>query len=163
MRSEMWDATLETNLRGVMFGCKHAIPHLIAAGGGSIVSTSSIPGSRGHIHSASYGASKAGIESLTRSIAQMYGSAGVRCNAIAPGMALSETILGRRSQEEIWSLARHQALQVLGTPEFPATVVAFLASDAAAFITGQVVTVDGGLTGHIPESDYGNPSSGASA
>lgn len=157
MRCDIWDETMLVNLRGAMLGCKHAIPHLISAGGGSIINTSSIHGSRGHVRSAAYGASKAGIESLTRSVAHMYGSSRIRCNAIAPGMALTEVILGRRTDAEIESLARHQSLPERGTPEFQARVVAFLASSDSEFITGQTITVDGGLIGHMPESDYGAP------
>ena len=147
---EVWDATMAVNLRGPMLGCKHAIPALLARGGGTIINTSSASGRTGDATRAAYGASKAGLESLTRYVATQYGKRGVRCNAIAPGVIETPALIANVPESQI---SRYRAATLtprLGRPEDIAAAVVFLASDEGAFITGQTLCVDGGLLAHHP-------------
>ena len=82
----LFDRIVAVNLKGVVMGCKHAIPQMLARGGGSIVNTASIDGFMGRGVRAAYGASKAGVVLLTKAVAAQYGSRGIRCNAVAPGL-----------------------------------------------------------------------------
>ena len=92
MDVEVWDRTMAVNLRGPMLGCKHAIPHMIEAGGGAIVTTSSTSGQFGDLSRAAYGVSKAGIDSLTRYVATLYGKQDIRANAVAPGVVKTPSL-----------------------------------------------------------------------
>ncbi len=143
-----WDQVMAVNLRGVFLCCKHAIP-LLTESRGSIVNISSVlalaprPGGR----STGYDASKAGVLALTRSVAVAHGPAGVRCNAVCPGFVVTEMT---RDVTEKWSPQEREAflqaypLRRLGTPDELAKSILFLASDAASWITGQTLIVDGG-------------------
>jgi NAD(P)-dependent dehydrogenase (short-subunit alcohol dehydrogenase family) len=143
-------ATMETNLMGCALGAKHAIPAMIERGGGSIVSTSSICGRAGDASLIAYGASKGGIDALTRYVASAYGKQGIRCNAVAPGVIMTDNNLEYSGPELIARYERHTLTPRLGTPEDVANLVAFLFSDEAAFISGEIVYVDGGFLSHFP-------------
>jgi len=149
MTTDLWDRTMAVNVRGPMLTSKHVLPHMITGGGGSIINTTSASGLTGDLVRAAYAASKAALNSLTWSIATMHGKQGVRCNAIAPGLILSER--HQRDDPEATSLAlSHHLTQRVGVPQDIAAAVAFLASDDAAFITGHILNVDGGLLVHMP-------------
>ena len=148
--AEVWDRTMRINLRGPMLGCKHAIPVMVAQGGGVIVNTSSASGLTGDDVRAAYGASKAGLQSLTQSVATQYGKQGIRCNAIAPGVITTPTLEAIIPKAQIEVYEGNTLTPRLGRPEDIAAVVVFLASDAAAFVTGQILSVDGGLLAHHP-------------
>ena len=150
MDTEVWDRTLQVNLRGPMLGCKHAIPHMLAAGGGAIVTTSSTSGQFGDLSRVAYGVSKAGIDSLTRYVATLYGKQGIRCNAVAPGVVRTPALIANVPADQIELFRRNHLTPDIAEPNDVAEVVAFLLSDAAAYITGQVVNVDGGLVCHTP-------------
>jgi NAD(P)-dependent dehydrogenase (short-subunit alcohol dehydrogenase family) len=150
MTVELWDTTMAITSRGMMLGCKHALPHMLAAGSGAIVNTTSVAGQVGDCARVAYGAAKAGVISLTQYVATMYGKWGIRCNAIAPGLILSPPALREMSQEMLDVSMGHRLLDRNGAPLDIAHAVAFLASDAAAFITGQVLNVDGGVLAHHP-------------
>jgi NAD(P)-dependent dehydrogenase (short-subunit alcohol dehydrogenase family) len=150
MDVEVWDRTMAVNLRGPMLGCKHAIPHMISAGGGSIVTTSSLSGQFGDLSRVAYGVSKAGIDSLTRYVATMYGKQGVRANAVAPGVVKTPSLAANVTPDELALFERNHVTPGIGEPQHIASVVAFLMSDAAAYITGQVLNVDGGMRMHTP-------------
>lgn len=115
-------------------------------GHGSVIHTSSIAGTTGLAELKTYGASKAAVDSLTRSQAADYGRRGVRVNAVAPGLIITEMwAAGRKIPGLADGLERHIALGRWGVPEEIASVVAFLASDDARYVTGQTITVDGGF------------------
>ncbi len=146
----IWDVTLAVNARGVMLGCKHAVPALRASGGGVIVNTASVSGLVGDEVRAAYGASKAAVMALTRYVATMYGREGIRCNAVAPGLIMSETSRAVLTEERLAEFAAERILPWAADPEDIAGVVAWLASDEARCITGQTIVVDSGTTAHRP-------------
>ena len=144
---EVFDRVIAVNLRGAVLGCKHMVPGMLAAGGGSIVLTSSVKGSTGSAHRTAYSISKAGLDALARAVATGYGKAGVRCNAIAPGIVLTDALAAVPAAQRA-ALEDAHLTPALGAAADIAHAVVFLASDEAAFITGQVLCVDGGLTAH---------------
>jgi NAD(P)-dependent dehydrogenase (short-subunit alcohol dehydrogenase family) len=146
----IWERSLAVNLRGPFLGCKHAIPALLKRGGGAIVNTSSASGLTGDLVRTAYGVSKAGVDGLTRYVATQYGKRGIRCNAVAPGVIETPALRQNVPAEQVALFERHHLTPRLGTPENVAAAVVFLASDDAAFITGQVISVDGGLLAHHP-------------
>jgi NAD(P)-dependent dehydrogenase (short-subunit alcohol dehydrogenase family) len=150
MEVEVWDRTMAVNLRGALLGAKHALPHMLAAGGGAIVNTSSDAGQFGDLSRVAYGASKAGIDSLTRYIATIYGKQGVRCNAVSPGVVATPSLAANVPADQIEMFERSTVTPTLGKPDDIAGVVVFLLSDEARFITGQVINVDGGMRMHTP-------------
>jgi NAD(P)-dependent dehydrogenase (short-subunit alcohol dehydrogenase family) len=143
-------ALLHGTVVATMLGSKHAVPHLRARGGGSIINTSSISGLVGEVFTPAYGAGKAGVVQLSRGIAAMYGRDGIRCNAICPGFVLSPT--GDRSFDERLKAAwiRQTPMNRLGRPEDVAQLAVYLASDESEYMTGQALVVDGGFTMHDP-------------
>lgn len=143
---EVFDRTIEVNLRGHLLGTRHSIPAMLARGGGVIVYTSSAAGHVGEPERPSYGISKSGINALMRHVSSRWGREGIRANCVAPGMVLTKTIRDNSDtafQEFALSLGRSSRL---GEPEDIAAAVAFLMSDDAGWITGQVISVDGGST-----------------
>ena len=146
----VWERTLAVNLRGPMLGCKYAIPRMLERGGGAIVNTSSISGLTGDVARVAYGVSKAGLDSLTRYVATQYGKRGIRCNSIAPGVISTPALEANVSREQIAIYERNHLTPRLGRPEDIAAAVVFLVSDAAGFVTGQTLCVDGGLLAHHP-------------
>jgi len=146
----VWERTLAVNLRGPMLGCKAAIPRMLARGGGSIVNTSSASGLTGDLARVAYGVSKAGVDSLTRYVATQYGKRGIRCNSIAPGVIATPALAANVPPEMIAIYEQSHLTPRLGSPEDIAAMVVFLASDAAGFVTGQTLCVDGGLLAHHP-------------
>jgi NAD(P)-dependent dehydrogenase (short-subunit alcohol dehydrogenase family) len=146
---DVWDKTMQVNLRGYMLACKHAIPHMVAAGGGSIINTTSNAALAGDSVRVAYGSSKGAIVSLTRYIAAQHGRDNIRCNAIAPGLIVNEA-LERALPEFVAMTARHVLIPRHGRPEDIAGMVAFFASDDSSFVTGQIISCDGGLISHQP-------------
>jgi NAD(P)-dependent dehydrogenase (short-subunit alcohol dehydrogenase family) len=146
----IWERSLAVNLRGPFLGCKHAIPEMLKRGRGAIVNTSSASGLTGDLVRTAYGVSKAGVDGLTRYVATQYGKRGIRCNAIAPGVIETPALRQNVPAEQVALFERHHLTPRLGTPEDIAAAVVFLVSDDAAFITGQVISVDGGLLSHHP-------------
>jgi len=153
MQTPVWDRTFTVNLRGTMMMCREALPHLKAGGNGAIVNTVSNLALQGHLIQAAYAASKAGLIQLTRSIAASHGRQGVRCNAVAPGMTMTPSLLAAFPLEVRRLVEQETLRDRLGSPEDIAEAAAFLASDAARNITGQVLVCDGGLASHVPGLD----------
>jgi len=141
---DVWDRVLETNTRGALLLARHAIPEMIKRGGGSIVNISSGTADIGESTRVAYGVSKAAINQLTRHLASRYGRDGIRTNAIAPGFILTNTAAANVPPDIMERLTAANPSRRLGTPDDIANVVMFLASDAAAYINGQVIHVDGG-------------------
>lgn len=141
---EEWDRLLNVNLKGVLMGCKYAIPHMIKAGGGSIINTASMAGFFGDSIRAAYGASKAGVVNLTRYVATQYGKENIRCNAVAPGLILTPAAKRNMSEELLGTFAKYNALPYHGEADDIGYTVLFLASDESKFITGQTIQVEGG-------------------
>jgi NAD(P)-dependent dehydrogenase (short-subunit alcohol dehydrogenase family) len=147
---EVLEMGFNVNIRATALATKHAIPHLLARGGGSIINTSSAVGKLPEATRTVYAATKAAIESLTRSTAIQYGKAGIRANAIAPGVTLTSSVMAQLPAEYIQGFERHHLTARLGRPEDIAAAALYLASDESAFVTGHVLAVDGGLTVHHP-------------
>ena len=144
-----WDRVLRVNLTGVWAGIRAAVPHIRAAGGGSIVSTASISGTRPAAGEGPYSASKAAVAALTASAALEYGPT-IRVNAVSPGMirtTMTAPMFQFMPDQEDRFVAGTPVGRV-GEPEDIADVVVFLCSDLARFVTGQNIVVDGGLTLH---------------
>lgn len=140
----IWGRVLETNTRGALLLAKYAIPRMIERGGGSIVNISSGTSTIGESTRVAYGVSKAAINQLTRHLAARYGRDGIRANAIAPGFILTETAAANVPQETQDRLAASNPTRRLGRPDDIAQVVVFLFSEAASYVNGQVLHVDGG-------------------
>lgn len=146
----VWDATLAVDLTGAMLGCKHAVPRMIEAGGGSIVNTTSNSALAGDLTLNAYTAAKAGLNALTLSVATAFGKQGIRCNAVAPAHIAGPSFL-RVVPEEVQQMLLDECLTPrLGTPQDVANLVLFLASDESAHVTGQILRCDGGALSHLP-------------
>jgi meso-butanediol dehydrogenase / (S,S)-butanediol dehydrogenase / diacetyl reductase len=145
---EVWENVFAVNARGTFLTCKHAIPAMAARGGGSIVNMASIAGIVGLRNRAAYCASKGAVIALTRALAVDHVRDGVRVNAVAPGTVGSPWVqrLVSEAGESLDDLRARQPMGRLGEPGEIAEAVLYLASDAAAFVTGSVLTIDGGLT-----------------
>ena len=145
---EVWEDVFAVNARGTFLTCKHAIPDMAARGGGAIVNVASVAALVGLRSRAAYCASKGAVVALTRALAVDHVGEGIRVNAVCPGTVDSPWV--RRLVEEVGesldALRARQPLGRLGTPEEIAEAVVYLASDRAGFVTGSVLTIDGGLT-----------------
>jgi 3-oxoacyl-[acyl-carrier protein] reductase len=144
MPDEDWRDVIDTNLSSVFYTCRAAVRPMMKRRAGAIVNISSVVGLHGNPGQTNYAASKAGIIGLTKALARELGSRGVRANVIAPGYITSR--LTDEISEEMRSLMlQNTPLGRLGDPEDVAGAVRFLCSDAAKFVTGEVLLVDGGL------------------
>ena len=145
MSEEDWDAVLDTNLKGAFLCTKAALRPMLRQRAGRIVNVTSIAGLVGNAGQANYSSAKAGLIGLTKSLAREVGSRNVTVNAVAPGY-IPSAIWDSVPDEAKQAVLRQVPLGRTGTPNEVAATIAFLASDEAAYITGQVVAIDGGLT-----------------
>ncbi len=145
MDSETWHRSLAVDLTGFFYTARHAVPHLLRGGGGSIVVTSSAAAFAGGSTRPAYATSKAGLGALVRHIASRWGTEGIRCNAVAPGLVLSDELRPKVPAERQEAYLSSQLLNRLGEPRDIAAMVTFLFSDPAEWITGQIFGVDGGM------------------
>ena len=143
MSDDAWDAVIETNLRGAFLCTKFAVKHMMRQQWGRVISISSVVGRVGNAGQSNYAASKGGIIAFTKSIAREMGSRNITVNAVAPGFIVTD-MTDKLPAERRESILAMIPLQRLGQPEDVAELVAFLASERAAYITGQAITVDGG-------------------
>jgi NAD(P)-dependent dehydrogenase (short-subunit alcohol dehydrogenase family) len=145
---EDFDAMVGVNLRGVALGMKHGVRAMLETGdGGSIVNWSSIGGLNSYPMASTYCATKAGVIALTKTAALDYGAAGIRVNAVCPGIILTQ--MGRSSLETMPSMATKPPLGRAGEASEVAEVAAFLVSDAASYVSGAIIPVDGGWSGMV--------------
>jgi 3-oxoacyl-[acyl-carrier protein] reductase len=144
LKDDDWNTVLDANLRGAFIAIRAASRGMIKRRWGRIVNIASIVGITGNKGQANYAASKAGLIGLTKSVAKELGSRNVLVNAVAPGF-IETDMTAAMTPEARAALSGQIPLERLGTPKDIAGVVAFLASDAAAYITGQTIVVDGGM------------------
>ena len=148
---EVVDRTLDVNVKGCIYGCRYAIPHMLAQGRGSLINTTSVNGLVAEPFLAIYATSKGAIVMLSKGIALDYAKQGIRCNALAPGWV--DTPINYAHAEMLGGLqevyATIDSFQPIGRPGEPreiANVALFLASDESSFVTGSVIVADGAMT-----------------
>jgi 3-oxoacyl-[acyl-carrier protein] reductase len=146
MADDDWDRVLAVNLKGVFLCTKAVLKYMLKARWGRIINMSSIVGFTGNAGQSNYAASKAGIIGFTRSVAREVASRGITVNAVAPGF-IETDMTARLSEKQRQDIASRIPLGFLGTPEDVASVAAYLAGEDSRYITGQVISVDGGLGG----------------
>lgn len=139
-----YDRLMNVNTKSVLLGSRFAIPHMIKAGGGSIINTASMAGFTGDSVRTAYGVSKAAVVNLTRYIATQYGKDKIRCNGVAPGLILTPAAKNNMPQEVLDIFMKYNALPYHGEADDIGNTVLFLASDESKFITGQTIQVEGG-------------------
>jgi NAD(P)-dependent dehydrogenase (short-subunit alcohol dehydrogenase family) len=146
-----YERIFSVNLLGVMLGTKHGIRSMLPTGGGVILNWSSTGGMNGtKMPTSIYSASKAAVISVTKQAAIEYATAGIRANAICPGLIVTELSGGREAIEKFPQLVKGAPMRRAGEPEEVAELASFLASDRAPFLTGAVLPIDGGLTSTTP-------------
>ena len=144
MSAESWREVIDTNLSGAFYAIKAVTRPMLKAKRGRIINITSVSGQAGQTGQANYSSAKAGLIGLTKATARELASRGITCNAVAPGFVLTELTAGLADEWKT-KITEQTPLGRFGTPEEIANAVAFLASDEAAYITGQVLAVDGGL------------------
>ncbi len=142
----VWDHTISLDVKGTFLCCRHAVPRMAEAGGGSIINMSSVAALRGNFPGHVYSAAKGAILSLTRALAGRYSRDGIRANAICPGIVLTERVQARLG-EEAPGVARRHPFGV-GQPEDIAHIALFLASDESRMINGAAIPAEGGLSAY---------------
>ena len=138
------------NLLSMIHTTRAVLPMMKSSGGGSIVNVASIGGVTGDFRGTFYGLSKAGVINLSRYIATQYGKYKIRCNSVSPGLVLTGAANNNLSGNAIKTFLSHNTLPYLGQPADIASVIVFLSSDDARYVTGQNIIVDGGLECHNP-------------
>ncbi|MCX5655969.1 MAG: 3-oxoacyl-[acyl-carrier-protein] reductase [Planctomycetota bacterium] len=144
MEAKMWDLVMSVNLKGTFLMTKHAARHMLRQRYGRIVNLASVSGLVGNPGQANYSASKAGVVGFTRTVARELAKRGITCNAVAPGFIKTDMtdVLPDKAKEMALAAI---PMQRMGLPEEVAAVIAFFASDDAAYVTGHVLAVDGGM------------------
>lgn len=145
MTEEQWDRVIEVNLKGYFNFTRHVAPLLKEQKSGKIINVTSINGMRGKFGQTNYSASKAGIIGYTKAVAKELGGFGINVNAVAPGLIETPMLKESEARDKIVDMAMGEiVLKRVGQPEDLANVIAFLASDRARHVTGEVIKVDGG-------------------
>jgi 3-oxoacyl-[acyl-carrier protein] reductase len=144
MTDEAWDAVINVNLKGVFLCTRAAVPHMIAGGGGVVLSASSVVGLYGNFGQTNYAATKGGLITMTKTWARELGKFKIRVNAVAPGFIATEMVAAM-PEKVIDAMVSHTPMGRMGKPEDIANAYVWLASDAASFVHGAVISVDGGI------------------
>ncbi len=145
---EAWDRTQAVDLRAPFATCRLVIPHMVRQGGGSIINISSVAAFYGDLNHVSYDVAKAGLHTLTRSVATTHGRMNIRANTVATGLIITDLARGNVSDEQFAAYQEHWLLPRHGTVDDVAPLVTFLAGPDARWITGQTFVIDGGATAH---------------
>jgi len=144
LKEQDWDAVIAVNLKSAYLCCKEVMRPMMKARSGRIVNIASVVGLMGNAGQVNYGASKAGLLGLTKSLAREVAARGITVNAVAPGF-IKSAMTDKLSEEDKQKLSSQIPMATLGTPRDVAHAVLFLSSELAAYVTGQVLAVDGGL------------------
>jgi NAD(P)-dependent dehydrogenase (short-subunit alcohol dehydrogenase family) len=150
---DVWERTLEVNLRSQMLMCKHAVPVMVQGGGGSIINMSSGASLKGDRTRTAYGVSKAGVNALSMYVATSHGKQGIRVNTILPGLIITDAVRAHLDEKMVAGLGKAVLTPSVGQPDDIADVVVFLASNESRYITGQMLCVDGGMGAHVGLGD----------
>jgi len=145
MKDEDWDSVLQVNLKGAFNCARAAVRPMLKARAGRIINITSVVGIQGNAGQSNYAASKAGLIGFTKSLARELASRAITVNAVAPGLVPDTGMTDELSQEVVEGMLAQVPLGRPGTPDDVAHAVGFLAGDEAAYITGQVISVDGGM------------------
>jgi NAD(P)-dependent dehydrogenase (short-subunit alcohol dehydrogenase family) len=149
MSLEVWQRTLEVNLGSQLLMCKYTVPEMRKNGGGSIINMSSGAALSGDRTRLAYGVSKSGVHALTMYVATSEGKRGVRVNTIVPGLIITDAVRAHLTEDIIAGLSRATLTPYLGQPKDVADLVVFLASEQSRYITGQMISIDGGMSAHV--------------
>jgi NAD(P)-dependent dehydrogenase (short-subunit alcohol dehydrogenase family) len=149
----VWERTLAVNLTGALLGCRVAVPAMLQTGGGSIINMSSVAAWFPEDTRVSYSVTKAAVINLTKHVATAFGKQAVRCNAIAPGVVVTENSRKHMGDEWIKGMEKFHSSVRLPDPDDIANAVCYLASDMALMVNGHVLVVDGGLTSRLASSN----------
>jgi NAD(P)-dependent dehydrogenase (short-subunit alcohol dehydrogenase family) len=144
---QVWDDVIDTNLKGVFLSMKYELPHMVKQRAGAIVNMSSLAGLTGGRVGSAYYASKHGVVGITRAAAMEYASAGIRVNAVCPGVVLTPMATRSFKEKDMKEMLPRYPIGRFGTAEEIAEAVVWLCSDAASFITGHALPLDGGFLG----------------
>ena len=145
---EMWDAIFQSDMRGTFYTTKCALPYLAQNGGGSIVNIGSMASCAGDLGSTAYACAKAGVDMLTQSVALQYGKQNIRCNCVRPGLIVTPQNEAHVPQALKDIFLSNICVNRYGCPEDIGHLCVYLGSDESAYVTGQIMTVDGGLNSH---------------
>lgn len=147
---EMWDAMFTSDLRGTFFAIKTVIPYMQENGGGSIVNIGSMASTGGDLGATAYACAKAGIDMLTSCVALQYGKDDIRCNCVRPGLIVTPQNEEFVAQELKDIFLSNIEVNRYGCPEDIGHACVFFGSDESAYVTGQIINVDGGMNSHVP-------------
>ena len=147
---EMWDAIFQSDMRGTFYVTKCVLPHMIKNGGGSIINIGSMASCGGDLGSTAYASAKAGVDMLTKSVALQYGKQNVRCNCVRPGLIVTPDNEAKVPQALKDIFLSNIMVNRYGCPEDIGHACVYFGSDESAYVTGQIITVDGGLNSHAP-------------
>ena len=147
---DMFDAIVQSDLRGTFYAIKCALPYLQENGGGSIVNIGSMASCGGDLGSTAYACAKAGVDILTQYTAQQYGKQNIRCNCIRPGLIVTPQNEGKVPQALKDIFLGSIMVNRYGCPEDIAHAAVYFGSDESAYVTGQIINVDGGMNSHAP-------------
>jgi len=149
MPLDVWQRSMDVNLGSQLLMCKHVVPEMRRGRGGSIVNMSSGAALSGDRTRLAYGVSKAGVHALTMYVATSEGKQGVRANTVVPGLILTDAVRAHLSDDILDGLGRATLTPYVGQPKDVAELVAFLASEQSRYITGQMISIDGGMSAHV--------------